>query len=54
MLKPVIDGKLAHPSGIALSTDENESMIFVSETGLNRILRIVSHPSGVYHTGVFH
>ena len=54
MLKPVIDGKLAHPSGIALSTDENESMLFVSETGLNRILRIVSHPSGVYHTGVFH
>ena len=54
MLKPVIDGKLAHPSGIALSTDEHESMIFVSETGMNRILRIVSHPSGVYHTGVFH
>ena len=54
MLKPVIDGKLAHPSGIALSTDENESMLYVSETGMNRILRIVSHPSGVYHTGVFH
>jgi sugar lactone lactonase YvrE len=52
MLKPIIDGKLAHPSGIALSNDEN--MIFVAETGLNRILRIVCHSSGVYHTSVFH
>ena len=41
MLKPIIDGKLAHPSGIALSTDEN--CIFVAETGLNRVLRIVCH-----------
>ena len=54
ILQICIDGKLAHPSGIALSTDENESMLYVSETGMNRILRIVSHPSGVYHTGVFH
>ena len=54
MLKPIIDGKLAHPSGIALSNDENEKMIFVSETGLNRVLRIVAHSSGVYHTSVFH
>lgn len=54
MLKPIIDGKLAHPSGIALSNDENEKMIFVSETGLNRVLRIVCHSSGVYHTSVFH
>ena len=52
MLKPIIDGKLAHPSGIALSLDEN--IIFVSETGLNRVLRIVCHSSGVYHTSVFH
>ena len=52
MLKPIIDGKLAHPSGIALSTDEN--CIFVSETGLNRVLRIVCHQSGVYHTSVYH
>ena len=51
MLKPIIDGKLAHPSGLAMSNDE--SMIYVAETGLNRILRIVCHSSGVYHTSVF-
>lgn len=52
MLKPIIDGKLAHPCGLALSNDE--SMIYVAETGMNRILRIVCHNSGVYHTSVFH
>ena len=52
MLKPIIDGKLAHPSGLSMSNDE--SMIYVAETGLNRILRIVCHSSGVYHTSVFH
>ena len=52
MLKPIIDAKLAHPSGIALSLDEE--VIYVAETGLNRILRIVCHSSGVFHTSVFH
>ena len=52
MLKPIIDGKLAHTCGIALSNDEN--MIFVAETGLNRVLRIVCHSSGSYHTSVYH
>ena len=52
MLKPIIDSKLAHPCGLALSIDEN--MIFVAETGMNRILRVVCHSSGVYHTSVFH
>jgi sugar lactone lactonase YvrE len=52
MLKPIIDSKLAHPSGLALSLDEN--VIYVSETGMNRVLRIVCHSSGVYHTSVFH
>ena len=52
MLKPIIDGKLAHPSGLAMSNDE--SMIYVAETAMNRILRIVCHSSGVYHTSVFH
>jgi len=52
MLKPIIDSKLAYPSGLALSPDEN--IIYVSETGLNRILRIVCHSSGVYHTSVFY
>jgi sugar lactone lactonase YvrE len=52
MLKPVVFDSLAHPTGIAISNDEN--IIFVSETGLNRLLRIALHPSGVYHTSVFH
>jgi sugar lactone lactonase YvrE len=52
MLKPIIYNKLAHPSGLALSNDEN--ILYVSETNMNRILRIVCHSSGVYHTTVFH
>lgn len=52
MLKPIIYNKLAHPSGLALS--ENENILYVSETNMNRILRIVCHSSGVYHTTVFH
>lgn len=52
MLKPVIYNKLAYPSGLALSNDE--SVIYVSETYQNRVLRIVLHSSGVYHTSVYH
>jgi sugar lactone lactonase YvrE len=52
MLKPVIYNKLAYPTGICLSSQEN--MLYISETGLNRILRIVIHPSGAYHSSVFH
>ena len=52
MLKPVVFGKLAHPSGLALSPSENA--LFVAETLKNRILRVVIHSSGVYHTSVFH
>ena len=52
MLKPIIDCKLAHPCGIALSLDED--IIYVAETGRNRILRIVAHSSGVYHTSVYY
>lgn len=52
MLKPVIYNKLAYPSGLALSAEEN--VLYVAETYANRILRIVCHPSGVYHTSVFH
>ena len=51
MLKPVVYNKLAYPSGLALSLDE--SCIYVSETYMNRILRIFCHSSGVYHTSVF-
>ena len=52
MLKPIVHGGLAHPSGVALSPSEN--VLYVSETLKNRVLRIVLHSSGVYHTSVFH
>lgn len=52
MLKPIIYGKLAHPSGLALNKAEN--VLYVAETLKNRILRVVLHSSGVYHTSVFH
>lgn len=52
MLKPIIYGKLAHPCGLALSPNEN--VLYVAETLMNRVLRIVIHSSGVYHTSVFH
>lgn len=52
MLKPVIYNKLAYPSGLAMSNDEG--ILYVSETNMNRVLRIVCHSSGVYHTSVFH
>ena len=52
MLKPVVFGKLAHPCGLALSPSENA--LFVAETLKNRILRVVIHSTGVYHTSVFH
>ena len=52
MLNPIIYGKLAHPSGIALSPTEN--VLYVAETLMNRVLRVVIHSSGVYHTSVFY
>lgn len=52
MLKPVVFSKLAHPCGVALSPTEN--CLYVCETLKNRVLRVVIHSSGVYHTNVFH
>jgi sugar lactone lactonase YvrE len=52
MLKPIIYGSLAHPAGIALSSDQG--FLYVAETLKNRILRVVIHSSGVFHTSVFH
>jgi len=52
MLKPIIYGKLAHPCGVALSPSEN--ILYVAETLTNRVLRVVIHSSGVYHTSIFH
>jgi DNA-binding beta-propeller fold protein YncE len=47
----VVYNKLAYPSGLAL--DRNEQNIYVSETYMNRVLRVCLHSSGVYHTSVF-
>ena len=52
MLKPVAYGTLAHPCGLALSPSGN--VLYVAETLMNRVLRVVIHSSGVYHTSVFH
>jgi len=52
MLKPILYGKLAHPCGLALSPNEN--ILYVAETLMNRVLRVVIHSSGVYHTSVFY
>ncbi len=52
MLKPIVYGKLAHPCGLALSPNEN--ILYVAETLMNRVLRVVIHSSGVYHTSVFY
>ena len=52
MLKPIVYGKLAHPCGVALSPNEN--VLYVAETLMNRVMRVVLHSSGVYHTSVFH
>lgn len=52
MLKPIIYGKLANPCGLALSPKEN--ILYVAETLNNRVLRVVIHSSGVYHTSVFY
>ena len=52
MLKPIVYSKLAHPSGVALSPSEN--ILYVAETLMNRVLRVVIHSSGVYHTSVFY
>jgi sugar lactone lactonase YvrE len=52
MLKPIIYGSLAHPAGLAMNADQ--SILYVAETLKNRILRVVIHSSGVFHTSVFH
>jgi len=52
MLKPIIYGSLAHPAGLAMNAEQN--ILYVAETLKNRILRVVVHSSGVFHTSVFH
>lgn len=52
MLKPILYGCLAHPAGLAMN--QKQSILYVAETLKNRILRVVVHSSGVFHTSVFH
>lgn len=52
MLKPIIYGSLAHPSGLAMNDVKN--VLYVAETLKNRILRVVLNELGVFHTSVFH
>jgi sugar lactone lactonase YvrE len=52
MLKPILFGCLAHPSGLVMNSAQN--ILYVAETLKNRILRVLVHTSGIYHTSVFH
>lgn len=52
MLKPIIYGSLAHPAGLAMNSDGN--ILYVAETLKNRVLRVVVHSTGAFHTSVFH
>jgi len=52
LLRPLAHECLAHPSGLALSADQQ--MVFVCETMANRILRFAQSPVGVFHMSVFH
>lgn len=52
LLLPLCLHTLAHPCGIALSPDEK--VVYVAETGMNRILRFSQSPPNVFHCSVFH
>eukprot|EP00741_Cyanophora_paradoxa_P010527 tig00000158_g10179.t1 len=52
ILQPICYESLAHPSGIALS--RNQQTLFVAETLQNRVLRLAQRPAGVFHASVFH
>ena len=51
-LIPIIHQKLAFPWGLAISNEEN--ILYVAEFYQNRILRIVIHSNGTYHSSVFY
>merc|ERR1712166_1343468 len=52
LLRPLAYECLAHPSGVALSKDEQQ--LFVCETMANRVLRFAQSPPGSFHMSVFH
>ena len=52
LLQPLALQCLAHPSGLAVSPDEQA--LYVCETMANRVLRFVQKPAGVFHFSVFY
>eukprot|EP00656_Telonema_subtile_P045994 TRINITY_DN5228_c0_g1_i4.p1 TRINITY_DN5228_c0_g1~~TRINITY_DN5228_c0_g1_i4.p1 ORF type:complete len:178 (-),score=52.10 TRINITY_DN5228_c0_g1_i4:79-612(-) len=52
LLRPLAYECLAHPSGLALSKDQQ--LLYVSETMANRVLRFAQSPPGSFHMSVFH
>jgi len=51
-MKPLLHGGLAMPSGICLSLDEK--ILYVSETCVNRVLRIVLTEDEGFHHNTFY
>jgi len=51
MLRPLALECLAHPCGVAVSPDGRA--VYVAEMMLNRVLRFVQRPTGVFHCSVF-
>lgn len=51
VLKKIQFNSLAYPTGLALNLTED--VLFVSETCNNRVLKVVLHENGTYHTSVF-
>ena len=52
LLQPIALECLAHPSGVAMAP--NDSALFVTEMLMNRLLRAVQRPAGVWHCSVFY
>lgn len=51
MLKKIQFDSLAYPTGLAVNASED--VLYVSEMCENRILKVVLHENGTYHTSVF-
>lgn len=51
VLKKIQFESLAYPTGLAVNL--NEDVLFVAEMCHNRILKVVLHENGTYHTSVF-
>ena len=51
-IRPILLRCLAGPYGLAFGHDEK--VIYIAETGKNRILRVYESTEGVYYTSIFH